>query len=249
MSSLCADALVAAAKKLSDDVDSMQFASPVAFVYNPLDYAFHLHEAYIRAFAQQPKQTLLLGMNPGPWGMAQVGVPFGEIASVRDWMKLSGDVKPPAKMHEKRPVDGFDCPKSEVSGRRLWGAISNQYPDANDFFAEHFVVNYCPLLFLEEGARNRTPDKLLKNERAAVEQACDAHLLAVFDILKPVRVLGVGAWAKKCAVRALKNRDVVIGSILHPSPASPRANRGFAKAAVEDLVKQDFPIFLAEDES
>ncbi|MCP4501593.1 MAG: single-stranded DNA-binding protein [Deltaproteobacteria bacterium] len=246
MSDAILDGLVKEAKRLSDAMESMTFAPPVAFVYNPLEYAFNVHEAYIRAYGSGPKKTILLGMNPGPWGMAQVGVPFGEIAAVRDWMKLTGDVKSPAKTHQKRPVDGFACSKSEVSGRRLWSGIAALYSDARDFFKDHFAVNYCPLLFLEEGARNRTPDKLPKEERAAVEKACDAHFLAVCDLLQPERVIGVGAWAKKCATRALADRDVVIGSILHPSPASPRANRGWAKAALEDLEKQKFPIFLSD---
>ena len=34
------------------------------------------------------KRVVFLGMNPGPFGMAQVGVPFGEVAAVRDWLRI-----------------------------------------------------------------------------------------------------------------------------------------------------------------
>jgi len=240
------DALVAAAKTLSDVLDDVSFETPTAYVYNPLVYAWDMHETWLRTYGDSDKHTILLGMNPGPWGMAQTGVPFGEIAAVRDWMKLSGDVDQPSPMHDKRKVEGFDCPRSEVSGRRLWGGIAARYPDAADFFQDHFAVNYCPLLFLEEGAKNRTPDKLPKDERQAVEDACDQHLREVCDVLHLERVIGVGAWAKKCAERALKGRDVVIGTILHPSPASPLANKGWSKAAQANLEKQGFPMFIGD---
>jgi hypothetical protein len=77
--------LIAAAKELSREVSALEFAAPVAFTYNPLDYAWEGHEAYIRKFGAGQKDVLYLGMNPGPFGMAQTGVPFGEIAAVTLW--------------------------------------------------------------------------------------------------------------------------------------------------------------------
>ena len=93
-----------------------------------------------------------MGMNPGPWGMAQTGVPFGEIDAVRNWIEIEEPVEKPDNEHPKRPIEGFDCQKSEVSGRRLWGLFSEKYPKAEDFFADHYVVNYCPLVWMEERA-------------------------------------------------------------------------------------------------
>ena len=168
--------LVTAARRLTRALAGLSFADPVAHVYRPLVYARPLHEQYLTRFGDGPKRVLFLGMNPGPWGMAQTGVPFGEVATVRDWMEITGDVEAPDDPHPKRPVTGLACPRSEVSGRRLWGLMQERFGTAAAFHAEHFVVNYCPLVFMDAGARNLTPDKLPATERAPLEAACDAHL-------------------------------------------------------------------------
>ena len=134
-------------------------------VYDPLDYARRAHAAYLDAYAGSRKRVVFLGMNPGPFGMAQTGVPFGDVAQVRDFLGIEAPVGRPASEHPKRPVQGFACARSEVSGTRLWGAIAAQFGTPARFFADHFVANYCPLLFLEASGRNRTPDKLPAAER------------------------------------------------------------------------------------
>jgi single-strand selective monofunctional uracil DNA glycosylase len=178
-------------------------------------------------------------MNPGPFGMTQTGVPFGEIAAVRDWMKINEPVGKPPREHPKRPVLGFDCPQSEVSGRRLWGHFAAKFGAPENFFRDHFVANYCPLVFIEAGGKNFTPDKLPAAEAAALNEPCDAHLQAVITALQPEWVIGVGAYAEACAVRAVENLRGTFktGRILHPSPASPAANRDWAGAATKQLEK------------
>lgn len=223
-----ADQLIRISRQHAAAVDRLTFASPVAYVYNPLDYAAPLHEAYLRRFGGRPGRMLLLGMNPGPWGMAQTGVPFGEVSMVRDWMKLSGDVKPPRKMHPKRPIQGLNCPRSEVSGKRLWGWAADLFGTAEAFFKTHFVLNYCPLLFLLESGANLTPDKLPASERADLTAICDHALRQYCDALIPSVVIGVGGFAARRAEAALSGRGIRIGQVLHPSPASPAANRGWA---------------------
>ena len=173
----------------------------------------------------------MLGMNPGPWGMVQTGVPFGEVAAARDWLKVSAEVGKPDKEHPKRQVAGFDCHRSEVSGERLWGWAKERFGTPNKFFKRFFVVNHCPLAFLEEGGRNRTPDKLPAAEREPLMQACDVALRRTIEYLQPKHVVGVGKFSEKRAQLALDGLDVQIGSILHPSPASPLANRGWAEQA------------------
>jgi single-strand selective monofunctional uracil DNA glycosylase len=170
--------------------------------------------------------------------MAQTGVPFGEIAVVRDWMGLSGDVGKPRVEHPKRPITGLDCPRSEVSGRRLWGWAADRFGTPEAFFERFFVLNYCPLSFMEgPTGRNRIPEKLPKEERAPLFAACDTALRALVDELQPQYIVGVGAFAEKCAKRVLgPDTDVTIGRMLHPSPASPKANRGWAPQAEADLV-------------
>lgn len=217
--------LVAAAKKLADDVDRLSFAPPVTHVYNPLRYAWAPYRRYLERFGNARGRVVLVGMNPGPFGMAQTGVPFGDVAMVRDWMGITGQVGRPPREHPQRPVRGFDCPRSEVSGTRLWGWAARRFGSAEEFFARFLVLNYCPLAFLEESGRNRTPDALPASERAALYAACDPALRAAVEALQPRAVVGVGRFAADRAAAATAGLDVPLGTILHPSPANPGANR------------------------
>lgn len=226
--------LIAAAEALREGVDALAFGEPVTHVYNPLDYAWEAHREYLRRFGDSPKRVVFLGMNPGPWGMAQVGVPFGEVAAVRDWMKLEAAIGKPAREHPKRPVEGFACTRSEVSGRRLWGLFAERFGPAEAFFADHLVLNYCPLVFMEAGGRNRTPDKLAAAEQTALDRVCDRHLAEVLARLQPAWAIGVGKYAESCLQRVAP-AGTRVGTILHPSPASPAANRGWAQAATRQL--------------
>lgn len=224
--------------------EGWQCPAPVTHVYNPLDYARTLHEGYLDRFGDGRGRVLLLGMNPGPWGMAQTGVPFGEVAAVRDWMGLRGKVRPVPHVHPARPVLGLECTRSEVSGARLWGWARKQYPRPEAFFERFFVLNYCPLLFLrstgERSATNVTPDKIAIEARREVTEVCDAALRDVVVLLQPSHVIGVGAYAAKRAREVLADHDdsLRFGQVLHPSPASPAANRGWEEVferQLEDL--------------
>jgi single-strand selective monofunctional uracil DNA glycosylase len=125
-----------------------------------------------------------------------------------------------------------------VSGRRLWGLFAARFGKAEAFFAEHFVANYCPLVFMAESGRNLTPDKLPVEERKPLEAICDRHLQRLVEILKPEWLIGVGKFAESRAEKALKGMEGFrIGTILHPSPASPAANRGWAEKATEQLIQ------------
>ena len=228
------DALIDAARTLSARLAPMHFAAPVSHVYNPLDYAWAPHEQYLRRFGAGRKRIVFLGMNPGPFGMVQIGVPFGEIEAVHGWMGIEAPVTKPANENPKRPIEGFACTRSEVSGRRMWGLFSQRFPRADDFFADHFVANYCPLAFFDQG-RNLTPDKLPAHEMAPLEAACDEHLRTLVDVLQPEWLIGVGGFAEARAAVALQGMNVKIGRVLHPSPASPAANRGWAEAAEKQL--------------
>lgn len=227
--------LVPISRALSAKMKKLRFAEPVTHVYDPLDYARVPHERFLERWGEGPKEAILLGMNPGPFGMAQTGVPFGDVAMVRDFLGVTGEVGKPKREHPKRPIEGFDCPKSEVSGTRLWGWVKDRFGAPEAFFTRFFVVNYCPLVFMEAGGANRTPDKLPKDERAPLFSACDDALRAIVDALKPSLVIGVGSFAEARAKEALEGRGVRVAMMLHPSPASPRANRGWAKEVEKDL--------------
>ncbi len=223
------------AKRLREEVSGLRFADPVTHVYNPLEYAWDLHKQYLQRYARNGVQAIWVGMNPGPWGMAQTGVPFGEVGMVRDWLKLDGKVEQLKSLHPKRPIQGLDCPRSEVSGRRLWTWASNFFDSADSFFDRFFVFNWCPLCFMEESGKNRTPDKLHIAEREPLRKVCDRALIETVQALQPKMVVGVGKFARDQATRILRDVDIEIGQILHPSPASPMANRGWAEQAERQL--------------
>lgn len=227
--------LVQISRTLSRAVDALQFADPVTYVYNPLRYARRSHEIYLDRFGAGPKEVVLIGMNPGPFGMAQTGVPFGDVGFVRDWMGIEAPVDRPKSEHPKRPVLGFACKRSEVSGSRLWGWARERFGSPEAFFSRFFVLNYCPLVFLEDTGRNRTPDKLPATEREALLPKCDRALREAIALLEPELVVGVGAWATRRARASLGDLDLPIGTVLHPSPASPKANRGWALQAESEL--------------
>ena len=227
--------LTSIARRLLREVNDLEFADPVSHVYNPLDYAWKPHRAYLDRYGQGRRDALLIGMNPGPFGMAQTGVPFGEIAAVRGWLGIDEPVSRPDPEHPKRPILGFDCPRSEVSGRRLWGWAQEAFGTPEAFFTRFFVVNYCPLLFMEAEGRNRTPDKLPIAERIPLLTACDRALQDTLMFLSPRFAIGVGAFAARRVKAVAKNMDITIGQITHPSPANPRANRGWAT-----FIKEEF---------
>ncbi len=232
-----AKSLIASTRRLCESLAGLDFSPPVARVYRPLEYAWKPHRRYLERFGGGRRRVVFLGMNPGPFGMAQTGVPFGEVAAVRDWMGICEAVEKPSDEHPKRPVEGFACQRSEVSGRRLWGLFAERFGEADAFFRDHFVLNFCPLVWMNENGANLTPDKLPAAEMAPVEEACLTHLTEVLEYLRPEFLIGIGGFAEERLRRAAETGggNGKIGRVLHPSPASPAANRGWAEAATRQL--------------
>ena len=231
--------LLARADTLCRALAPLRFARPVTHVYNPLEYARAPYRLYLERYATERKRVVFFGMNPGPFGMSQTGIPFGEIGAVRDWLGIEAPVGRPALEHPKRPITGFSCTRSEVSGARLWGLWKSLAGTPARFFAWGFVVNYCPLVFMEESGRNLTPDKLSPKERAALYAPCDAHIAEVVRLLAPEWVVGIGKFAEGRAQAALAGvAGVRIVSMPHPSPANPNANRNWGEAALTQLEAQ-----------
>ncbi|MEZ5976087.1 MAG: single-stranded DNA-binding protein [Planctomycetota bacterium] len=227
--------LIQIQQRLVRRLAKLHFDEPVVHVYNPLVYARASAERYIEQYARRGVEALWLGMNPGPWGMAQTGVPFGEVEMARDWLRTEAPVSKPRTEHPKRPIEGYACQRSEVSGRRLWGWAQERFGSADRFFERFFVWNYCPLVFMEESGKNRTPDKLPAAEREPLFAACDQALRELVSAIEPARIIGVGRFAQDQAKRALVGLDLPIDTVLHPSPASPVANRGWAAQAEKQL--------------
>ena len=229
---------IAIARWLARKTDTLVFRAPTACTYNPLVYARRSHEAYLEKYAKQGVDAILLGMNPGPWGMAQTGVPFGEVQFVREFLGIVEQVDQPARVHPKRPIEGFACTRSEVSGRRVWGWVKDRFGSPNAFSSRFLVANYCPLVFMEASGRNRTPDKLPAAEREPLFALCDEALRRLVAWCTPGRVIGVGSFAAGRARAALGSSGLPITSILHPSPASPAANRGWVAQVERQLLAQ-----------
>jgi single-strand selective monofunctional uracil DNA glycosylase len=222
-----AHCLVDTARGLRSGTAALAFAAPVTHVYRPLEYAWQPHCNYLERFGSLGASVLLLGMNPGPFGMVQTGVPFGEVGLVRGWLEIDGVVDRPAEEHERRPVQGFECRRGEISGQRLWGWARERFVTPERFFARFFVWNYCPLAFVEASGRNRTPDKLVPGERARLFEPCDAALRGAIACLGVTHIVGIGRFAFARAA-ALAPAGISVGYAPHPSPASPLANSGWA---------------------
>jgi single-strand selective monofunctional uracil DNA glycosylase len=241
--------LVLAAQRLKRAVADYPARAPLGsaeYVLDPLDYAWKHHRAYLERYGPREPgavEAMLVGMNPGPWGMAQTGVPFGSPDVVRDFLGIHGPVKAPASTHPKRPILGWSGTRTEVSGRRLWGGVRDCFGTPEAFFARFFVANYCPLVFQSETGANLTPDKLPAAALADCYAACEDHMARVIEACAPRTVIGVGKWAEKQvkAIVAARGLDVEVASILHPSPASPAANRGWLPQARKQLAALGHP--------
>lgn len=213
----------------------LTFSAPVSHTYHPLVYARSGFDQYLRRFGRTVKPVVLVGMNPGPFGMAQTGVPFGDVEMVRNWMGIHAMVSQPERPHPKRPVSGYSCARREISGQRLWGWAKQRYGSPKSFFEQFLVLNYCPLVFMEASGRNRTPDKLPLDEKRRLFRICDESLRQSILLLRPRWAVGIGAFAEKRLQHALTGMDPIIGRVTHPSPANPKANRGWSQLVESEL--------------
>jgi len=221
--------LAAIAQTLSESLANLDWGSAVHYCYNPLEYAWSPFMQYLSRYGNATRRILFLGMNPGPFGMAQTGIPFGSIPAVRDWMQLDGSqIGRPATEHPKRPIEGFACHREETSGKRLWGLFQQRCGSADQFFTNHFVLNWCPLIFLSASGANLTPDKLPKSSLRVLEAHCDAALTRSIAILEPAALIGVGRFAS-LRLQSLQ-LPIPLVTIPHPSPANPQANRNWPQA-------------------
>lgn len=226
--------IISRTEVLRDSVSSLSFSFD-GYIYNPLDYAWEAHRQFLEKYVDHKIRVLFLGMNPGPFGMMQTGVPFGEINAVKNYLKIDAPMGRPSPEHPARPVLGFDTKRSEISGLRFWGLISREFPDPFDYFRNQTVFNYCPLGFLmnTKSAKNETPDHLAKPERDALEKICSSYLSDVIEILSPSVLIGVGKYAQSKLQSVSSNQ--LVSSIIHPSPGNPQANNNWAGKTYEKL--------------
>jgi single-strand selective monofunctional uracil DNA glycosylase len=87
-------------------------------------------------------------------------VPFGHVPTVKNWLKIKGNVTRPDDEISSRPIEGLDCKQEEPSGKRFWGVIQELCGEPDNFFQHCFVHNICPLAFLGSTGRNITPPEI-----------------------------------------------------------------------------------------
>ena len=120
------DQLKQAARRLSaacDEAITGLEASGAVAPARTLDYAWAHHELFLDQWGGLGATTLLLGMNPGPWGMAQTGVPFEATEVAKSFLRISQTTQHPDQRHPKRPIVGLGLERQEVSGTRLWNLM------------------------------------------------------------------------------------------------------------------------------
>ncbi|XP_054265284.1 single-strand selective monofunctional uracil DNA glycosylase-like isoform X1 [Macrosteles quadrilineatus] len=226
---------------LSSEELSKNLHLDIEFVYNPLDYAKDNHLKFLYAYANNPKKLLFMGINPGPWGMVQTGIPFGEVAVVRDWLKLNGEIVPPQHQHPSRLVKGFSCKRSEVSGRRFWTLVKDiSKSDPQLFFKNSFIYNYYPLALVSKSGKNITPSDLKANEQKKLFNPCDAALRQIVSLLQVQIVVAIGRFAEKRAKEALKEFPFIkVVSIPHPSPRNAKSNQNWHEKTLAQFAQLD----------
>ena len=233
MTNNAVERLLIAADKLRNDANLISqklidSCTQIDWAYNPLDYAWEPHQEYIKRYGGLGAKTVMLGMNPGH-GMGNTGIPFGCPEQVKKYLKIKNlEVKQPNSLHPKRPVYGLDCPKPEVSGRRIWGLLSELYGTPEDALSNVYIINHFPLWMFNDSGQNITPNKLPSSNAKELFECCDSHLLDVVDALGANRIIGVGAYAESMARKALDKAErthILLEKIPHPSPANPLANK------------------------
>lgn len=82
------DELLSIEQRQCSQLLEIEYPSPVTHVYNPLSYASQTHQNFVRRYGNGRKKVLFVGMNPGPFGMAQNGVCCDDKLS-KDYLFLS----------------------------------------------------------------------------------------------------------------------------------------------------------------
>ncbi|XP_049285272.1 single-strand selective monofunctional uracil DNA glycosylase [Anopheles funestus] len=211
-------------QELSAALRKVTLPSDVAACYDPIEYASEIHCAYLQRFLDGPKPILFLGMNPGPWGMCQTGVPFGYVPAVRDWMGLRGTVTKPKPELAARPVEGLACTREEQSGKRWWGLYEELCGTSDGFFRSCFVYNLCPLAFFHQTGRNITPSELKGKAKGEIQSISEQYLAIALTLLKPKIVISVGRYTED-RIKSLTKQNKIDPTIAtycmpHPSPRS-----------------------------
>merc|ERR1711936_687488 len=75
--------------------------SKVKYILNPLDYALDPHINFLKKCLSGPRRVMFVGLNPGPWGMCQTGIPFGDVDQCKHFLNVTGHVLKPENTPSK----------------------------------------------------------------------------------------------------------------------------------------------------
>ena len=205
-------------------------------IYNPLDYAKDNYYEYLQNYVNEYIDNIFLGMNPGPYGMVQTGIPFGEINYVKNYLKINNTVNKPKTEHCKKIITGMNTERSEISGFRFWSLIKSKYQTAELFAEKNAVLNYCPLCFIEntQKGKNITPEMLSKSDKNQINICCDEYLKNIIMLIQPKKLIGIGSYAYK---RFCKVSTLPTFYMLHPSPLNPKANKNWIENEKNFLIE------------
>lgn len=183
-------------------------------ILNPLVYAWHLHEEYMGKVPQGTK-ILFVGMNPSPSSLT--GIPFYE----KDAMTNLFGAPLLTQLLNEMPAKYRGNETSE-SGQRFWEFVFKKFGSYDKFFRYCFIINYCPLIFMNKDGGNVPLDgfndasqSLLKNLMAI----SDSGLKDIIDHIKPTLIIGIGRYAFN-RVRQANTSNIKCYQIRHPSPAT-----------------------------
>ncbi|XP_022920876.2 single-strand selective monofunctional uracil DNA glycosylase-like [Onthophagus taurus] len=237
--------------QLSKELNNLTFSSPAHYIYNPLEYAWKPHSTFVKTYCKGTKDVLFLRINPGPWGMCQTGIPFGEVNISKEWLKMNGEVEKPKNECPKKQIKGFECHRSEQSGKRFYGFFKNLCRTPEVFFKNAFVYNFCPLSFMEkeeEGKRcaNITPDKLKGQIKKDLENICGKTLVNILKLLDVKIIVAVGRYTEKQAVKIIQESqlDIEVIYMRHPSRM---AGRNWSKTAQNVLDTTDLKQYFSNN--
>ncbi|XP_017774188.1 PREDICTED: single-strand selective monofunctional uracil DNA glycosylase-like [Nicrophorus vespilloides] len=218
---MLSDKLLTLDEQLCQQINLLEFDSEkVEYVYNPLEYAYNGYSQFVKKYLDTSKHILFVGMNPGPYGMCQTGIPFGDVNTVQNWFEINVEVNRPRRECPERPVLGLECKRVEQSGKRLWEYFRKKCGLPEHFFRNAFILNYCPLGFFDANGKNITPNNLKVANKRKIQQICDQYMLHVLQLLECKIVVGIGRYAQERMDNILKtsNLDVQLLYMKHPSP-------------------------------
>lgn len=126
----------------------------------------------------------------------------------------------------------------QVSGARFWELFRRLCPTPESFFNNCAIHNLCPLAFMTETGKNVAPSDMPVKILRQLDSLCDTTFLEVVSLFKVEHVITVGKYAYTCAQKAMTAANVThvaLHCMMHPSPANPSANKGWADIAEGQL--------------